>query len=288
MKGRPGEAVKCLVMVVLAGTVGLAAGQGPARIDVSERAVVAAASAYVVAFEKQFAFLVAEETSEHRVEGRDALGPFRRRLTSELFLTYLPADGEWIAIRDVLEVDGAPTARQQTVRDLLAKADERRVAELVLKANARYNLGSVERNFNEPTLPLLLLEPKRVGRIGFDRRAVVRQADATLVTLSYEEPDRLTLVGGQMGPAPSRGEFVIDAVTGAVRRTLFTVRKRDIRVRLETLYEFNERLKLWLPSVFHERYERTGDTREVTTVQSRYSNYRRYETSGRIGKMTVR
>jgi hypothetical protein len=275
--------VKCFVLAGLVGAVGLAA-QAPARVDVSERAVVAAASAYVVAYEKEVAFLVAEEISEHRVQGRDAVGPFRRRLTSELFLTYLPADGEWIAIRDVLDVDGLPTPRHQTVRDLLIKADERSVAQQVLKANARYNLGSVERNFNEPTLPLLLLEPKRVARVRFDRRAVTREADRTLVTLSYEEPDQLPLVGGPMGPAPSRGELVIDAATGAVRRTLFTLRKRDIRVRLETFYEFNERLKLWLPSVFHEHYERTGDTREVTTVESRYSNYRRYETSGRIGK----
>jgi hypothetical protein len=269
---------------ILAGAVGLAAGQQPVKVDVSERAVVAAASKYVVAYEKEVAFLVAEETSEHRVGGRDALGPFRRRLTSELFLTYLPADAEWIAIRDVLEVDGTPTPRQQSVRELLVKADERSVAQQVLKANSRYNLGSIERNFNEPTLPLLLLEPKRVGRVQFDRRAVIRQTDATLVTLSYEEPDQLPLVGGPMGPAPSRGELVIDAATGAVRRTLFTLRKRDIRVRLETVYEFNERLKMWLPATFHEHYERTGDMREVTTVESRYSNYRRYETSWRIGK----
>jgi hypothetical protein len=244
--------VKCFVLAGLVGAVGLAA-QAPARVDVSERAVVAAASAYVVAYEKEVAFLVAEEISEHRVQGRDAVGPFRRKLTSELFLTYLPADSEWIAIRDVLDVDGLPTPRHQTVRDLLIKADERSVA-------------------------------KRVARVRFDRRAVTREADRTLVTLSYEEPDQLPLVGGPMGPAPSRGELVIDAATGAVRRTLFTLRKRDIRVRLETFYEFNERLKLWLPSVFHEHYERTGDTREVTTVESRYSNYRRYETSGRIGK----
>ena len=277
--------LKGVPAIVLAVSAGLGASQAlGAKPDVSTRAVVAAASRYVVEFEKQFAFLVADESSEQRVDGRDAIGPFRRRLTSELFLTYLPADGEWIAIRDVLDIDGTPVARQQTVRDLLAKADERSVAQQVLKANARYNLGSVERNFNEPTLPLLLLEPKRVGRVRFDRRAVAGQPDATLVTLSFEEPDVLTLVGGPLGAVPSRGELVIDAATGAVRRTLFTLRKRDIRVRLETLYEFNDRLKLWLPSVFHERYERTGETREVTTVESRYENYRRFETSGRIGK----
>ena len=276
--------MKSVLLAILAGAMGLAAGQRPAKVDVSERAVVAAASKYVVAYEKEVAFLVAEETSEQYVGGRDALGPFRRKLTSELFLTYLPADAEWIAIRDVLEVDGTPTTRQQSVRELLVKADERSVAQQVLEFNSRYNLGSVERNFNEPTLPLLLLEPKRVGRVQFDRRAVIRQPDATLVTLSYEEPDQLPLVRGPMGPAPSRGELVIDAATGAVRRTLFTLRKRDIRARLETVYEFNERMKMWLPATFHEHYERTGDIREVTTVESRYSNYRRYETSWRIGK----
>ena len=268
-----------------AAALGVAAAQVPVgRVDVSARAVAGAASAYVVAFEKEFAFLVADESSEQRVEGRDALGPFKRSLISEVFLTYLPSDGEWIAIRDVLSVNGTPTTREQTVRDLLTRADERRVAEQVLKANARYNLGSVERNFNEPTLPLLLLEPKRVHRIKFNRRAVTREGDITLVTLGYEEPDVMTLVGGPLGAAQSRGEFVIDAAAGTVRRTVFTLQKRDIRARLETTYEFEPRLKLWLPATFQERYERTGSFREVTTVESRYTNYRRFEGSGRIKK----
>lgn len=268
----------------LLGLAGLQAQAPQAKLDLSAKAVAAAASAYVVDFEKQFAFLVADEVSEQRVEGRDALGPFRRAMKSELFMTYLPADGEWIAIRDVLEIDGAPLPRKQTVRDLLLKADERSVAKQVLTANARFNLGSIARNFNEPTLALLLLEPKRVGRVRFDRESVTRTPEATLVRLSYREPDVLTLVASESGAIASRGEFVIDAATGAVRRTLFTLRMRDVRVRLETDYERNDRLKLWLPSVFRERYERTEATKEITTVESRYSNYRRYETSGRIGK----
>ena len=273
-----------LAAVLGLGLVALEA-QSPARkVDLSAKAVAAVASSYVVEFEKQFAFLVADEVSEQRVEGRDALGPFKRTLTSELFMTYLPADGEWIAIRDVLAVDGAPVPRQQTVRDLLLKADERSVAKQVLRANARFNLGRVARNFNEPTLPLLLLEPKRVARVRFDREAVTRTPDATLVTLTFREPDVLTLVAGPSGAIASRGELVIDAATGAVRRTLFTLRMRDVRVRFETQYELNDRLKLWLPAVFQERYELTEQTREVTTVTSRYSNYRRYETSGRIRK----
>ncbi len=266
------------------GLAGLQAQTPQRKLDLSAKAIVAAASAYVVGFEKQFAFLVADEASEQRVEGRDALGPFKRAMKSELFMTYLPADGEWIAIRDVLEIDGAPLPRQQTVRDLLFKADERSVARQVLSANARYNLGSVARNFNEPTLALLLLEPKRVGRVRFDREAVTRTPDTTLVRLSYREPDVLTLVASDSGAIASRGEFVVDAATGAVRRTLFTLRMRDIRVRFETDYEFNDRLALWLPSLFRERYERTQATEETITVESRYSNYRRYETTGRIKK----
>ena len=52
-----------------------------------------------------------------------------------------------------------------------------------------------------------------------------------------------------------------------------------------TTYVLDPRLELWLPSVFTERYEGTlQGQKEIDTGRAQYSNFKRYETSGRIKK----
>ena len=261
----------------------LLAQSAPVAADVSTKGLVAAARKYVGEYEKSFAYLVADEWYQQVQRDRDGRILNQRALKSELFLTYLQADGEWIAVRDVLEVDGRPVVNRDRLLDLLAKGGQfRGVAKQVIDSNARYNIGSVSRNFNEPTLPLLLFEPKRVASVEFDRKRVSRDGATTLATLSFEERPSGTVVGGPGGPAPAKGTFVLDAATGTVRETTFEIKHEDIRASLKTLYEHDEKLNLWLPATFSERYERTRDVRDLIECEARYSNYRRFETTGRI------
>ena len=265
------------------------------RPNVSERAVVAAAARYVAAYEKQFAFLIADERYRQQQLGADGQTVQTRRLRSELFLTYLPADNEWIAVRDVLEVDGMPVTDRQDLRALLSRSDQLRgLTGKIVAINARYNIGRVERNFNEPTLPLLLLGDRRVSRVSFDRKSVTEENGTTLVTLAFEEKDGPTLVSFRNeGPARSRGEFVVDAASGTVRRTVFRLARPGIDVRLETTYTKDARLDLWLPSTFVERYESGGrvnarrgtsdlEPHEVIECEAAYTNYRRFDVTWRI------
>jgi hypothetical protein len=214
---------------------------------------------------------------------RDGRIILRRVLKSEVFLTFLQADGEWIAVRDVLEVDGRAVTTRDRLRDLLAKGGQfRGVAKQVIDSNARYNIGSVSRNFNEPTLPLLLFEPRRASSVEFDRKKIVRDGPLTLATLSFTERESGTIVGGPDGPAPAKGTFVLDAADGTVRETTFEIKQRDIRALLKTQYERDPRLDLWLPATFSERYERTRDVKDLIECEARYSNYRRFETAWKI------
>ena len=195
--------------------------------DVSEKALVAAAAAYVDEYQKNFAFLIADEIYTQSLFGANARMPqstpssgSTRELTldtgssrttqtrlmkSELFLTYLSADREWIAVRDVLEVDSVPITGREDLRQLLSRSENMRglTSQLVAR-NSRYNIGRVERNFNEPTLPLLLLERKRIGGVKFSRRQVFREGQVTLATLSFAERDD-TLVSSPRGPVPAEG-----------------------------------------------------------------------------------
>jgi len=257
----------------------LAPGQ---KIDTSTKALVAAASTYVAKYQQDFAFLIANESySQTRT---DAGGHTQNRLLkSEFFLTFLPADNEWVAVRDVLEVDGQPVADRKDLRPLLAKGGEIRglIAQVVAR-NARYNIGSTTRNFNEPTLPLLLVDAKRVNEVKFQRREVTRDDDVVLATLAFEERGRPTLVRGPEGSMPARGDIVIEAATGVVRKTTFEIDKSDVKVKLTTDYALDDKLGLWLPAVFTERYETVSPIPEVVLCEATYSNYRRFEVTGRI------
>jgi hypothetical protein len=238
---------------------------------------------YVADYEKNFAFIVADEWYQQVQRDQGGRVQLDRVLKSEVFLTFLEADGEWIAVRDVMEVDGKPVTNRDRLRDLLAKGGQfRGIAKQVIESNARYNIGSVSRNFNEPTLPLLLFETRRASSVEFDRKKVSREGPLTIATLSFSEREAGTIVGGPRGPAPAKGTFVIDAASGTVRETTFEIKHSDIRASLKTQYERDPKLDLWLPATFIERYERTKDLKEVIECEAKYSNYRRFETAWKI------
>jgi hypothetical protein len=284
----PALVAACLLAAVAAPA---ASRQDP--LDLSTDALVDRAAAYVEAYQRTFAFLVADEDYEQRLvtlgepdgpDERDGLA-VRRRMTGELFMTYLPVDREWIAVHDVITVDGEPVDDREDLRALLATGDLTGVVERVANHNARYNIGSVVRNFNEPTLPLLIFSDRRVGNFSFDRDRVVRQPDTTLVTLTFEERRRPTLIrSGQGRPVYARGEVTLEAETGRVRQTVFQVVDGPITARLVTTYRHDDKLDLWVPATFAERYERDRDAgaREIIIGEATYTNYRRFEVVGRI------
>ena len=272
------------VLVFCSPLAALPAGHQAGRVDLSERALVRAAVRYVADYEKAFAFIVADETYEQVSMNLAGDELTRRVMQGELFLTFLPADDEWIAVHDVAVVDGEPVADREDLRQLLlGRETVRGLAGRIAARNARFNIGSITRNFNEPTLALLLLDAKRVARVKFERIRVERAGDATIVTLKFTERDRPTLVSGSAGPAPATGLIVLEAETGRVRSTLFFLKDRSTTVTLDTTYTQDAKLDLWVPSRFTERYETSvGPLREVVTGEATYSNYRRFEVTGRI------
>ena len=260
------------------------AGTVPAEDpQLSVKALVAAATKYVTQYQEEFAFLIADEDYSQTQIAQTSVVQ-NRELLSELFLTYLPMDNEWVAVRDVVKVDGLAVSGRDDLRKLLSQRDQiRGVAAAVVQRNSRYNIGDVTRTFNEPTLPLLLVGPKRVGNVKFDRGDVVKDGDATLVTLNFAERGRPTLVRFMNGPSvPGKGEFLVEAGTGVVRRTRFEFDQPGLKVRLTTEYARHERLGLWLPVVFTERYERTDSPRETIVCSANYSNYRRFDVTAKI------
>jgi len=215
-----------------------AAIQDPsARLDLSPKALVAAGTAYVKDYAAKLAFVLADESYlQERFDSRDHRSG-ARMMKGEIFITYLPTDREWIAVHDFAEVDGQPVTDREAVRTLLAQGVTTSIAQRVANRNARFNIGMIQRNFNEPTLALLVLEASRVGNFSFTRQSVETIGPVTVVTLAFTEKDRPTLITTTSGsPVFSKGEIVLEAGTGLVRKTRFTFKYASIQAELTTNY----------------------------------------------------
>jgi hypothetical protein len=253
------------------------AGRQPAP-DTSVKAVTMAAAKYVSDYEQRLSFLLADEQSTQQVFDGSGRETARRAMAGELFVTFLPADRAWISVHDTVEVDGRPLENREDLRQLLGREPVAGAARLLVNRNARFNIGTITRNFNEPTLGLLVLEPGRLDRFKFSRARVDNDGDTQVVTLRFHEVDRPTLVRGVDGSYVfSNGELQVESNTGRVRRTFMQFAYGPVIAQLTTSYARDPKLDTWVPSVFAERYERSKGPREVIFCDASYTNYRKFD-----------
>ena len=274
--------------VLAAGLLALAAASPTQQNDLSTRAMVERVNAYVSDYQQKLTAVVADEEYTQEILDQtplDSSMPRVRRLRSEVFFVFETVGRQWMAIRDTILVDGLPIRDRMSARAALETMAPAEVRRRFAEMNAHWNIGGVVRNFNEPTLALLVFDREHQPRFRFDRRSVARASDTILVTLRFLERDRPTLVRDEReGPAYARGEIVADAA-GVIRRTAFRLSLKDTKVELTTEYALNEKLGMWVPSVFRERYERGREgsrTYERIACEAVYVNYRRFDVLTRI------
>ena len=246
--------------------------------DTSAGAVVAKAVEYLKDYKEALQFVLADEVTLQDVFNRLGRRAAHRETSGEFFLTYLPAEGGWVGVRDIAVVDGVPVEKRANLRELLTKASCARIGRQLVDRTARYNIGSVSRNMNDPMLALVILDDKHRRRFKFERRRVEPTPTGTLVTVSFTERDEPTLVSGADGSRIfSKGELVIDAASGRLVRTVITLKDKATTGTLTTVFTEHERLGLWLPSSMDERYDHEiGVVKELVVVKSTYTNYRRF------------
>ena len=265
-------------------------------IETSTRAVVDKAAAYVKDYQQKLTSLLADETYTQDVVmqvPRDPKAPISRTLRSEVFFMFAPANRYWMAIRDVIAVDGVKISDRRDLLDALRTLPAPEVAMTFKASNSRFNIGRTFRNFNEPTLSLLVLDDLHRARFSFDRKRIDQVDGQVLVTLSFTERESPTLIVDlKHGRVFSRGELLVEAATGRIRRAVLNAKIQDTKVQFVTEYTPDERLGAWVPGVFREHYEygvqtansRSPDRAEYENIrcEAKYTNYRRFETAVRI------
>jgi hypothetical protein len=278
--------------------------QGPKLED-----VVARIGEYVLTFEMQMAAVVAEETYVQTLDqgsppgtaggtiagpgGPGAYGPGDRRfpptsrnankrtLRSDYALTKADDSGTWIGYRDTFEVDGRSVRdREERLQRLLTTGGSAQ-AQRISEQNARFNLAEelLSRTVNVPTFALALLHPRYQGRFSAKRTGIDTIEGRTVWEIEFRERDRPTIVRTpERRDQPTRVVALVDPANGTVWRTTVTWEK--ITGSIVVTYGYTPAIPVPVPLAMSERYTTRGGSK--IGGEATYTNYRRFQTSGRV------
>jgi len=268
--------------------------------------IIRRAGAYVAQYGGQASLLVAVEhyaqsasrvqrnvETEMRIGGRlsqteemNTTPAFRRRLVSEFALApNAAAIGGWLGYRDVMEVDGKPVADRGGRLQALFRSDtpDSQAARRIANEGARYNIGSVSRNFNVPTATLFFFHQGNLSRFTFRRTGRERIDGVDTVVIDFHEARAPTLIMNSAGKdVPASGTLWVNPVDGVVVRTRVELKEFDSagsRAVIEVVYRKDPAVGMWVPSRMTERYT-VGP--ETTTTVATYQDFKRFQTSVKI------
>jgi hypothetical protein len=277
--------------VLVAAATAVAGAQAPATApETSIDMVLARAAAYVQKYEQDFEGVVAEEKYDQnsRQGGRfDQFGSIRhdtdkrRVFRSDLLLVRPEGAASWLQFRDVFEVDGKMVRDRN---DRLAKlflapnATTAKQIERIMNESARYNVGSIFRNFNVPVMALAILKQENQYRFLYNHSDIddAQRKDGAWA-VDYREVATGTMIKtNNQQDLPIEGRMWIEPQTGRVLATILRAQSQLIRASIEVEYGFEESLGILVPRTMHEEYRQYTDGSGVTTTAT-YSNFRRFQ-----------
>jgi len=279
----------------------LAAGIGAPLLDRTLlEALLSRAGEYVIAYDKDASGVVLEESYQQSLRRGSTVRS--RLIVSDFVLVSLadhavddsgaPESG-LLGFRDVFRVDGEVVRdREARLERLFLRPSSEGLEQVreILDEGARYNLGAIVRNFNFPTVALVVLRPQVQRRFAFKDKGGKAVRGRVARRVEYEEKARPTLVRDPVRDEDqfSRGAFLLDLETGAVLQSEFRIQERRGSSSVAVEFRRDEELGLWLPFQMTETNETlatgfvpSGTTvrvagGEVLTAVARYSNARRF------------
>jgi hypothetical protein len=215
------------------------------------------------------------EESRKRTPGVAA----RRQIAADMLMVKSDA-GFLVPYRDVAAVDGRPVKdRDARAMQLFTSGGVPSTATLrrITEEGARYNLGNVRRTVNVPTMALLVLHPKHVGRFDFDLAGHERVDGVETTVVRFSEKRTPTFIHtGRGDDVFSNGRLWV-AADGSVRQSAFNVEEREsgVRIRVEVIYRDVPSLAMLLPAEMRETYTNVpGDRLRSIESKATYQNFR--------------
>jgi hypothetical protein len=257
----------------------------------SLEAVLARAAAYIAGYQRELAMVVAQE--RYTQEVRYPAPPMSRvrdvTATTELvsdFLLIRGPEGTWIPFRDVFERDGTPVRdRQERLSalfiDSAGSAFEQ--AGRIAEESARYNIGSINRTINVPTMALEFLTPEHRSRFDFEFERGLSSGVRVVRYTERRPPIYIRTTGNRSLPAS--GRYWIQEATGLIEQTELRAGDSALEAVITVTYRPDEPAGLWVPGRMEEEYLQKGDRSEIRGTAV-YSRYRRFQvtTSDELAK----
>lgn len=251
------------------------------------------AAVYVERFARTFSSIVWRERYRQEVRSdrqftssgaRSMMLTGRRTLESEMFFLWLPQDSSWITVRDVVAIDArANAAANRRLQALLAGSSvSTRQLRVLAAENGRYDIGSIQRTFTEPTLVLLFLDAHYRQRFSFTAGPARVVTGRPAATWTFVELGRPTVIRNRDQDMPTRGSFAVDVATGQVLETQLELRVAAAALHGQVSVRFapHPRFDVLVPTEMRERYENAAG--EQISAVATYADFRRFETAGRL------
>jgi hypothetical protein len=285
-----GHATLFAVLTTL-GSVPICATDEPSLGEVLERA-----GRYVQRYGHDSAIVIGDElyAQETHRGGRTTAS---RQLRSEMMFVFVEERQIWFAVRNVLAVkDGRGPWRttpdsKKRLENVLKDTTPGDASRLRALANegARFNVGAMYRNYNSPTLALDFLDPVVQPRFLFASGGGETVAGEAVLKLQFAEIGRPTVISlNDDRDMPSSGWLWVRVTDGAVLRTQLVLtqpaanRIAGLDGSIVVDYRRDQKLDMWLPSRMQEAYLVRGSTFDRIDCVASYSNFRRFETFGRV------
>jgi hypothetical protein len=250
------------------------------------REILERLDAYLIQYESFLDTVVAEERYVQTLELPESRpqAATTRTLLSDYAPARSPGGHAWTGFRDTYELDGHPVRdRENRLQALIAEGsvESARRALRISRDNARYNLGEevVARTINVPTVPLDFIHPRHRSRLSFEKRSEDVIDGVRAWVLSFRERERPTILRTPEGKdRRAHGAVWIDPATGEVLRTDFSW-DGSPEGFIVVHYRRDARIAALVPDVMLEEYR---GAKGVVTGKATYTNYRRFETAGRV------
>ena len=242
--------------------------------------------AYVVQYEDhELSTIMARERYHQQWLDDRARVKEQRTLLSDYLLLQLP-DEDWVAVRDVYEVDGTAVAERAARFKRLFTGPREQLGERVMTLateDARFNLGELYyRTVNLPTFALRMLRPASRKRVAFDKAGEEQVEGTTTWVVAFRETKGPTFTGEPDGTdIPARGRFWVEPDTGVILRSEMILggsRRLSARATITVTYRLEPSLGFRVPIEMQERYDNPRRKRDdVVITQAMYSDFRRFD-----------
>jgi hypothetical protein len=289
------------LLLIILGVVTVLTGVRAQQADPPTLALLLGRAAwYVDDFIAKFSNVVAEERylqdstiplpTGLSVGGRGAgplasamlLGTARHReMKSDFLFVSLQGSFDWLPFRDVFELDAIPIRDRQdrlTKLFLQPSEDTTQQAERIRDESARYNLGSMKRTINNPIIGVAVLQADFQQRFRFSLGKLDPTIGPGVWIIEYKETTRPTMISGQVGiDLFAEGRLWVEAETGRLLKTEVLLIQPTLRGLVTTVFKFDERFGIAVPSEMVEQY--ITDTGTQVTAKATYDRFRRFDVS---------